>query len=195
MLHTRAWTEKIAVVCTGGRGVAGRYIHQLAFEKSEVHCITRPLLTLPISTPADMASITFPKVLLGVMFFMYCRGQVTAQKEKTYFINLDAAPTERWMEVGKDNPQMGPIIKNLSAWVAFSVFFLVNQYTENASFHSYDANVVVTGGSGDCRKSWWRHQMDTFSALRALCQWWILFTQASGGELWCFLWSAPEQTV
>ena len=26
-------------------------------------------------------------------------------------------------------------------------------------------------------------------------QWWIPFTKASDAELWCFLWSAPEQTV
>ena len=30
--------------------------------------------------------------------------------------------------------------------------------------------------------AWWRHQMETFSALLALCD----------AELWCFLWSAPE---
>ena len=34
---------------------------------------------------------------------------------------------------------------------------------------------------------WWRHQMETFSALLAICH-----TKASDGELWCFLWSAPE---
>ena len=42
------------------------------------------------------------------------------------------------------------------------------------------------------RKSWWRHQMETFSALLAL---WNPLTKASDAELWCFLWSAPEQTV
>ena len=49
--------------------------------------------------------------------------------------------------------------------------------------------------------SWWRHQMETFSALLALCAGnlrgihrprWIPRTKASDGELWCFLWSAPE---
>ena len=33
----------------------------------------------------------------------------------------------------------------------------------------------------------WRHQMETFSALLAICA-------GNSPELWCFLWSAPEQT-
>ena len=36
--------------------------------------------------------------------------------------------------------------------------------------------------------SWWRHQLETSSALLALWE-------ASDAELWCFLWSAPEQTA
>ena len=47
--------------------------------------------------------------------------------------------------------------------------------------------------------TWWRHQMKTFSALLALL-WgestghrWIPLTKASDAEVWCFLWSAPEQ--
>ena len=52
--------------------------------------------------------------------------------------------------------------------------------------------------------SWWRHQMETFSALPALyggnssestCQWWISLTKASYAKLWYFPWSAPQQTV
>ena len=43
----------------------------------------------------------------------------------------------------------------------------------------------------------WRHQMETFSALLALCAGhrWILLTKVSDAELWCFLWSTPEETV
>ena len=47
-------------------------------------------------------------------------------------------------------------------------------------------------------RSWWRHQMETFSAFTGhLCgeftgQRWIPYTKASDAELWCFLWSAPE---
>ena len=44
---------------------------------------------------------------------------------------------------------------------------------------------------------WWCHQMETFSALLVLCarNQWIPHTKASDAELWCLLWSAPEQTV
>ena len=41
--------------------------------------------------------------------------------------------------------------------------------------------------------------METFSALLALCggestgDCWIPLTKASDAEVWCFLWSAPEQ--
>ena len=45
--------------------------------------------------------------------------------------------------------------------------------------------------------NWWRHQMETFSALRALCARNSPVTGEFPGdaELWCFLWSAPKQTV
>ena len=39
-------------------------------------------------------------------------------------------------------------------------------------------------------KTLWCHQIEKFSSHR-----WIPLTKASDGELWCFLWSAPEQTV
>ena len=48
---------------------------------------------------------------------------------------------------------------------------------------------------------WWRHQMETFSALLALVcgeftgHRWIPLSKATDRELWCFLWSAPEQMV
>ena len=49
--------------------------------------------------------------------------------------------------------------------------------------------------------SWWRHQMETFSAFLSLYEGkstghrWISLTKASNAELWCILWCAPEQTV
>ena len=49
--------------------------------------------------------------------------------------------------------------------------------------------------------SWWRHQMETFSALLALCAvnppvtGESRLTKAGDAELLYFLWSAPEQTV
>ena len=47
---------------------------------------------------------------------------------------------------------------------------------------------------------WWRHQMETFSALLALWEEsvghrWIPLAMTSDAELWCFLLSAPERTV
>ena len=42
--------------------------------------------------------------------------------------------------------------------------------------------------------TWWRHQLETFSALRVtghLCGEFTA-TKASDAELWCFLWSASE---
>ena len=56
--------------------------------------------------------------------------------------------------------------------------------------------------------TWWRHQMEAFSALLAfcagnspvtgefpVCDRWIPRIKANDAELWCFLWSAPEWTV
>ena len=45
--------------------------------------------------------------------------------------------------------------------------------------------------------TWWRHQIETFSALLAICAGNSPITsdfhaKASDDELWCFLWSAPE---
>ena len=42
---------------------------------------------------------------------------------------------------------------------------------------------------------WWCHQMETFSMLLALCDQWLPHTKASDVELWCFLWSVPEDSV
>ena len=45
--------------------------------------------------------------------------------------------------------------------------------------------------------TWWRHQMETFSALLAICVGKSLvigeFPSHSDAELWCFLWSAPRE--
>ena len=52
--------------------------------------------------------------------------------------------------------------------------------------------------------SWWRHQIETFSASLTFGgggggeftgHRWIPLAKASEAGLWCFLWSAPEQTV
>ena len=50
-------------------------------------------------------------------------------------------------------------------------------------------------------EAWWRHQMETFSTLLALYEGnspvtdEFPSTKANDAELWCFLWSAPEQKV
>ena len=46
--------------------------------------------------------------------------------------------------------------------------------------------------------TWWRHQMEIFSALLALCEGSppvVSLTKASDAELWCFLWCVPELTA
>ena len=48
--------------------------------------------------------------------------------------------------------------------------------------------------------AWWHHQLEIFRVTGPLCgefpgHQWIPLTKASDAELWCFLWSAPEQTV
>ena len=53
----------------------------------------------------------------------------------------------------------------------------------------------------DVDRTWWRHQMETFTALPVICAGnspvirWISCTKASDAELWYFLWSAPELTI
>ena len=42
---------------------------------------------------------------------------------------------------------------------------------------------------------WWRHQMETFPALVALCAGKSPVTKASDAELWCFLWSAMASQI
>ena len=44
-----------------------------------------------------------------------------------------------------------------------------------------------------CNFSWWRHQMEMFSALRAIVRGIHCVATASDADLWCFLWSAPEK--
>ena len=49
--------------------------------------------------------------------------------------------------------------------------------------------------------SWWRHQLEIFFVLLTLFEreftshQWIHLTKARDAVLWCFLWSAPKQTV
>ena len=71
---------------------------------------------------------------------------------------------------------------------------------------SYHINPCIrfhySNNSGwDETSSWWHYQMETFSALLALCAGNSPVTvqfpsqRPVGAKLWCFLWSAPEKTV
>ena len=83
-----------------------------------------------------------------------------------------------------------------NVWVHFS------QMTNNGhAFILKTKNVLILSTPAQFRihmintsYAWWRHQMETFSALLALCittgHRWIPRTKASDAELWCFLWSA-----
>ena len=57
--------------------------------------------------------------------------------------------------------------------------------------------LAVSYNSISFHDAWWRHHMETFSALLALfcgeftSHQWIPCTKASDVELWCFLWSVP----
>ena len=82
------------------------------------------------------------------------------------------------------------------------VFFLYNptQYpdiAEDDDINEAAAATVLINALREPKPTWWCHQMETFSALLALCAGnsparWIPRTKASDTELWCFLWSAPE---
>ena len=86
----------------------------------------------------------------------------------------------------------GPVMRS------FCVSFVVcisNLLNKQSSWYQFDK---------PCRSywTWLRHQIETFSALLQgpLCgeftgHRWIPLTKASDVELWCFLWSTPEQTV
>ena len=69
--------------------------------------------------------------------------------------------------------------------------------TDNVPKFNKMSRVLILGD----RHTWWRHQMETFSALLVLCggefirHRYIHLANASDAELWYFLWSAPVQTV
>ena len=62
--------------------------------------------------------------------------------------------------------------------------------SELSTYFAVASCVRILGGRSVI--SWWRHQMETFSALLALCEEftghrWISHTKASDAELWCLL--------
>ena len=88
---------------------------------------------------------------------------------------------------------MAPIFSRedeLTHWYLCSLWFVSSQFTHmiTARFRWNFCFCV------ESYKPWWRHQMETFSALLDLCcgeftgHRWIPRTKASDAELWCFLW-------
>ena len=67
-------------------------------------------------------------------------------------------------------------------------------YKYTTPFNFVEAGGIMirssTGDKPSPEAVWWLHQMETFTGHR-----WIPPTKASDAELWCFLWSAPEQMV
>ena len=95
-----------------------------------------------------------------------------------------------------------------SIWICFLVGQEADEYSKN-----YDAIwLFLTLLKNDmwlmnmpmiltCILSWWRHQMENISRVTGplwgefIGHRWIPLTNASDTELWCLLWSAPEQTI
>ena len=72
-------------------------------------------------------------------------------------------------------------------------------YSFNSVWLAYFYSSILYWFSVKCQESWiswWRHQIETFPALLALCAGNSPvsgeFTKASDAELWCFLWSTPN---
>ena len=82
--------------------------------------------------------------------------------------------------------------------ITTSVSFVFN--VNNMSWHSNQIKSVLYISVSEVIDSWWRHQMETFSRywpfMRGIL--WssvVSPTKTIDTELWCFLWSGPEQTV
>ena len=66
-----------------------------------------------------------------------------------------------------DCAHKGSVIRNL--YVLFVVCLTCCWTHSRSSMPCFDLNVHVTPLSGNIRSAWWCHQMETFSALLALC--------------------------
>ena len=114
----------------------------------------------------------------------------TSQKQLTAFSWPGVAVTKPTSSIMLF-AQFFRIIKALIAyWISHS--YLTGASAAQLQWHLSNMNVTP----------WWRHQMETFSALLAICAGNSLVTsefpthtKASDTELWCFLWSAPEWTI
>ena len=96
-------------------------------------------------------------------------------------------PSEKWLCMVQQS-----VTHKMSSTVAVLSCLLINLY--HIALNASDIKTYAHSDPGCMRLriSWWRHQMETFSALLALC---AGNSPASGefhAELWYFLWSAPE---
>ena len=82
--------------------------------------------------------------------------------------------------------------------------FTRNSYHIHQSFHDdvvFQRSGNATADNQKILLSWWRHQMETFSALLAICAGNSPVTgefpaqKASDAKLWCFLWFGPEKRL
>ena len=76
--------------------------------------------------------------------------------------------------------------------------YRTEEFLEENSFENIVCKISAILLMPRCVRSWWRHQMETFSALLAICAGIHRSPvnsphKASDAELWCFLWSAPEK--
>ena len=95
-----------------------------------------------------------------------------------------------------DSPHKGPVIQNAVPSQD------VNTYAHGCVLGSYFSDWMIHGNKqpvffGITSIAWWRHQMETFSALLALCEGNPPLTPNKGQwrEALCFLWSAPDQKI
>ena len=102
-----------------------------------------------------------------------------------------------------------PLGTNVSEiWIEIHTFENVGHLVSVSMWCTYSGHYCIYKSMFLCKKkwknvtpTWWRHQMETFSALLALREGnppvtgGIPLTNASDADLWCFLWSVPEQTV
>ena len=107
-----------------------------------------------------------------------------------------------WMEIDLPNNSYNTnhsgVIQYILSLPEIKIYILSDKF-QNTMSMIYCGHVVKVCEFISNIYPWWRHQMETFSALLTgpLCgefssHRWIPCTKASNAELWCFLWSAPE---
>ena len=76
-------------------------------------------------------------------------------------------------------------------WSCYKGFLLYNKGQYNVTLHTPQQWQTCNTNHGDVIK--WKHFPCYWPSVRGVH--WSLVKRASDAELWCFLWSAPEQTI